>query len=257
MQSSIPFFNALAASYDAHFEAPHRRAYDDLAWEFIQPLLPAGPGRIIDAGCGIGRWAERLGALGHHVIGIEQAPAMAEMARARLPEDRFSLIEGSMEAVVLPKGQADLSLALGSLQYTPDPENMVQRLTQWTRVGGWIVVLVDSLVALVLELAASDKPDQGLRRLQTRIGTWDQGDHSADYHLFDRDRLVTAFRRAGLTGVCARGLLVGASAYGRRQLIERLTHSWDRQMLLERRFAQDPLLADLGKQLLVSGRREF
>jgi ubiquinone/menaquinone biosynthesis C-methylase UbiE len=159
MRSSISLFNTLAAGYDAHFEALHRRAYDDLAWEFVQPLLPAVPGCVIDAGCGVGRWAERLVALGHHIVGIEQAPAMADVARARLPTDRFELIEGSMEAVELPEGQADLVLALGSLQYTVDPEHMIERFARWTRVGGSVVVLVDSLVALVLELVAAGKTD--------------------------------------------------------------------------------------------------
>ena len=255
MRSSVPLYNALATSYDAHWEAPHRRAYDALAWELVHPLLPAVPGCVIDAGCGVGRWAERLVGLGHYVVGIEQAPAMARAARARLRTDRFELIEGSMEEVELPEGQADLTLALGSLQYARDPEQMIERLARWTRVGGSVVVLVDSLVALVLELVASAKRDEALQCLETRTGIWVQGEHCADNHQLDRDRLVKAFRRAGLSGIFAHGLLVGASALGRQQLIERLTHDWDGQMALERRLAESPLLVDLGKQLLVSGRR--
>jgi SAM-dependent methyltransferase len=261
MRSSIPLFDSLAAGYDAHFaEVPHRRAYDDLAWEYVQPLLPAVPGRVIDVGCGVGRWAERLVALGHSVVGIEQAPAMAEAARARLPTDRFKLIERSMEEVGVDDElfqQADLVLALGSLQYTIDPEHMIERFARWVRVGGSVVVLVDSLVALVLELVASGKPDEALQRLKSRRGIWVQGEQYADNHQLDRDRLVDAFHRAGLSAVSARGLLVSASAVGgRQQLIENLTRDWDVQMSLERRFAETPVLADLGKQLFVSGRRQ-
>ena len=32
MRPSAPLYDALAVDYDAHFAAPHRRAYDDLAW---------------------------------------------------------------------------------------------------------------------------------------------------------------------------------------------------------------------------------
>jgi SAM-dependent methyltransferase len=255
MRSSIPLYDALAPGYDAHWEAPHRRAYDDLAWEFVQPLLPATPGQVIDAGCGNGRWATRIVGLGHTVIGIEQAPAMAEAARSRLGTDRFRLIEGSMEEVDLPEGRADLVLALGSLQYTSDPEHMIGRLARWTRAGGAVVVLVDSQVALVLELMAAGRWEEALQCLETRMGTWVQGEESADNHQIDRDRLVDAFRRAGLSGIRARGLLVGASAFGRQRLMRGLTQDWDRQMALERRLADSFLLADLGKQLLVSGRR--
>lgn len=255
MKSSIPLYNALASDYGVHWEAPHRRAYDDLAWEFVRPLLPDSPGLVIDAGCGVGRWAKRIVGLGHTVIGIEQAPAMAEVARAGLAEDRFELIEGPMEEVDLPEGRADLVIALGSLQYTPDPEHMVGRLARWTRAGGAVAALVDSQVALVLELLAAGKREEALQRLETRMGTWIQGGESADNHQIDRDRLVDAFRRAGLSGIRARGLLVGASAFGLQRLVESLAQDRDRQMALERRLAESFLLADLGKQLLVSGRR--
>jgi hypothetical protein len=91
---------------------------------------------------------------------------------------------------------------------------MLQRLGQWTRPGGWFVVVVDSLIALVLELLAAGKEDEALLRLETRRGTWVQGDRQADYHLFDRDRLQRAFEDAGLVDIGVRGLLVGWSALG-------------------------------------------
>ncbi|MEO8289045.1 MAG: class I SAM-dependent methyltransferase [Chloroflexota bacterium] len=255
MRSSIPLYNALAADYDVHFEVPHRRAYDDLAWEFVLPFLPDTPGQIIDAGCGVGRWAERLVALGHYVIGIEQTPARAAAARNRWQTDRFRLVERSIEEVEPPEGEADLVLALGSLQYTLDPEQIIEYFAHWVSPGGSVVVLVDSLVALVLELIASGKDDEALVRLQSRMGTWVLDGQQADNHLFDRERLENAFRRASLTEVCSKGLLVGASALGRDELTGRLTNDWEAQLTLERTLAQSPLLADLGKQLLVSGRR--
>jgi SAM-dependent methyltransferase len=256
MRSSIPLYDALATSYDSHFQVLHRRAYDDLAWEYVQPLLPAGPGRIIDAGCGIGRWAQRFLALGHAVIGIEQATAMANAARARLADNpSFTLIEASMEEVDLPEGEADLVLALGSLQYSHDPQRMIERLAKWTKIGGSVFVLVDSLVALVLELLAVGKQEDALKSLQTRMGTWIQGDHIADNHQLDRDRLLKYFLDSGLIDVSVHGLLVGASAFGRARLVESLQFDWERQMTLERQLARNPLLADLGKQLLVFGRK--
>ena len=75
--ASSALYDSLASRYEEHFAVPYRRAYDDLAWELVQPLLPRVPGRIVDIGCGIGRWAGRLLDLGHHVVGIEPAPRMA------------------------------------------------------------------------------------------------------------------------------------------------------------------------------------
>src|SRR5207237_837238 len=77
---STELFDALAPGYDEHFRVAHRRAYDDLAWEIVERLLPEQPGTLIDAGCGIGRWVPRILALGHRVIGIEQSTEMARRA---------------------------------------------------------------------------------------------------------------------------------------------------------------------------------
>lgn len=250
----MPLYNALAPSYDQLFAVPHRRAYDDLAWELVEPLLPDASGRIVDVGCGIGRWARRLVDLGHFVVGIEQAPAMAAMARELVASGRFELHETPMEKAVLPERQADLVLAMGSLQYCADPEQTLQRLGRWARPGGWVIVLVDSLIALVLELLAAGKEDEALLRLETRRATWVQGKLQADYHLFNRDRLERAFEDAGLVDIRVRGLLVGWSALGREQMLRRLTDKRDRQMALERRLAGSDLLADVGKQLYVSAR---
>ena len=72
MRSSIPFYDAMAQELDtAFYDQPHRRAYDQLAWEQVSALLPPGAGTVVDAGCGAGRWIDRLLPLGYQVIGIE------------------------------------------------------------------------------------------------------------------------------------------------------------------------------------------
>jgi SAM-dependent methyltransferase len=252
MRDSVSLFEALAGDYDAHFAVPHRAAYDDLAWERVLAVLPEEAGVVVDAGCGTGRWAERLVAMGHYVIGVEQAPAMARAAFERGLGERFELHQASMEDVELDV-QADVVLAMGSLQYARDPEAMVARLAGWTRSGGTMLVLVDSLVALVVELLRDGRTEEALVRLHSRVGAWRQGDRNAELHLLDRARLEAAFAAAGLRNTRSSGLLVGASAIGRDALVSALGKDRDGQMELERQLAADPLLADLGKQLLVEG----
>jgi SAM-dependent methyltransferase len=258
MKSSIPLYDHLAPTYDAHFRVPHRAAYDELAWNLVKPLLPKEPGLIIDAGCGNGRWAVRLVGLGHQVIGIEQAPMMAAEARNRVAHN-FQLIEGPMETAedkVDLYRQADLVIALGSIQYTESPEAMIGNFSLWTKVGGWVAVLVDSLGALVLELINGDQTDEARDRLARRMGTWVLSDEfSADIHLFDSDRLVAAFTRFGLSNVSTHGLLVSASAMGVPRLTQRLTNDWHSQMTLEAHYAASPFLADFGKHVMVIGQR--
>jgi len=252
--ASAALYDALAPTYDQHFAVAHRNAYDDLAWELVQPLLPDPPGRIVDVGCGVGRWARRLVDMGHAVVGIEPAPAMAAVARERLTSACFELVEQLMEDACLAPRQADLVLAMGSLQYSEEPEQVLRRLAQWVRPGGAVAVLVDSLVALVLELLAAGKVDEALARLETRQGTWIQHGLRADCHLFDSARLRRAFEGAGLVDVEVRGLLVSWSGFGREGMLDRLDRDRARQMALERRLMGDRAVADLAKQLYASGR---
>jgi SAM-dependent methyltransferase len=253
MRPSQGLYSALAPTYEQHFEVPHRRAYDTLAWERVRRLLPER-GPIVDAGCGVGRWVDRLVEAGHTVIGIEQSPGMlAELRRA----DRlgFTLVPGSMETAELAEASAGMVMALGSLQYTTDPEATVRRFARWVRPGGRVVVLVDSLVALVIELLRDGRPAEATERLRTRMGVWRVDGQHADMHLLDAARLRRAFEDAGLTDVEVHGLLVTAAPLGRARLAEQLERDWDAQLALERELLADPAMTDIGKQLLATGRR--
>jgi SAM-dependent methyltransferase len=253
--SSIALFDGLASHYDDHFLVPHRSAYDELAWERVVELLPTAPGRIIDAGCGSGRWAARICSRGHRLLGIEAASAMVALARRRGLGDAFTIIEGSMELVDLPEGSADLVLAMGSVQYTEDPARTIRRLATWAKPGGWVCILVDSLVALVVELLRSGRQDEAARRMATRIGTFSQVGLEADHHLIDRTELEGLLVGGGLADVTVAGLIVSATIVGTERFSERLRLDHDRQMAHERELMQEPLLADLGKHLLATGRR--
>lgn len=71
--------------------------FDELAAEggdvhgevaFLRPLLGEG-GRVLDAGCGTGRVAQRLAEEGFEVTGVDADPAMLAVARERAPHVRW------------------------------------------------------------------------------------------------------------------------------------------------------------------------
>lgn len=262
MRPSQPLYDMLAPTYEEHFQVPHRRLYDLLAWERVLDLLPPpGPdtGPVIDAGCGVGRWARMLLDEGYRVIGIEQSPGMLAELEKRPVGPGFRLVRGSMSeadvASALRGERACAVVAMGSLQYTSDPAATVARLASWLAPDGVLAVLVDSLVGLVLELVGAGKVDEAAERMTTRRGVWRVDGQSADLHLLNRDALTSAFERAGLTDITSSGLLVEAAALGRDRLQESLTLDFDAMLARERHWASDPLLADVGKQLLVTGRQ--
>jgi ubiquinone/menaquinone biosynthesis C-methylase UbiE len=258
LRSSKALYDSLAPTYDEHYRVPHRRAYDDLAWTLCTAALPPPPAVVVDLGCGVGRWAERLVSSGYTVVGIEPSPKMAEHAAARLAAwagGAFTLMRAPVEEVDLPAESVDAVLAIGSLQYTDDPAATLRRAAQWMRPGATLCVLVDSLQALVLELLAAGRHAEALQRLDSRRGTWHVAGTEADLHLFDQAGLRSAAVDAGIDVVQVAGLLVGASAYGRQELSRRLLADYEGTMAAERALAAVPAVADLGKQLLMIGRR--
>jgi SAM-dependent methyltransferase len=258
LRSSSALYDSLAPTYEEHYRVPHRRAYDDLAWSFCLAALPPPPAVVVDLGCGVGRWAERLLSSGYAVVGIEPSPRMAEHAAARLSGGaggEFTLMRAPVEEVDIASGSVDAVLAIGSLQYTDDPAATLRRVAQWMRPGAALCVLVDSLQALVLELLAAGRHAEAMERLDSRRGTWCVAGVEADLHLFDQAALRSAAAAAGIDVVRVAGLLVGASAHGREELNRRLLADYEGTLAAERALACVPAIADLGKQLLMVGRR--
>ena len=84
----------------ARWDADRPRTLIERAWlERFLALAPAG-GRVLDLGCGMG---EPLGAFlagrGMRVTGVDSAPALLDLARARLPDQEW--VHGDMRTLDL------------------------------------------------------------------------------------------------------------------------------------------------------------
>lgn len=255
-KDSAALYDAFAPDYDAVFAEPnHRKAYDSVAWHYVERSLPQTPGLIVDVGCGTGRWIGRLLSRGHRVIGVEQSPEMAKLLRSKQFGPGFELISRDMEAVHLEPASADFVMAMASVQYTKDPAAMIRRFAEWVKPGGSVSVMVDSLVALVLELIRMGKPDEALLRLRTGRGVFTFGSEQADLHLFDSAALQSLLAEAGLVEIVCHGLLVTSSAWGREGCSKAMAADEAGFLELERGLSGHPAMADAGKHLIASGRR--
>jgi SAM-dependent methyltransferase len=255
-QDSAALYDAFAAEWDACFDAAnHRNAYDLLAWEYVTRFLPPAPAAIVDVGCGTGRWCGKLLSLGHHVVGIEQAPEMIKVLAAKGFGPRLTLIAGSMETVRLPPASADIVLAIGSVQYARDPARMIRRFASWAKPGGRVLVCVDSLVALILELVSLHKVEEALRILHTGRGVFTHGGKIADLHVYDRRTMESYFTAAGLIELDCRGLLLSMSAFGRDRCAHAIASDRAGFLDSERKLAEFPATADIGKHIILCGRR--
>src|SRR5258708_20096629 len=57
----------------------------------LEPWLNVGPGtRVLDVGCGVGRWSRLLAARGAEVLGVDLSPTMIAQAQHRAPAERVA-----------------------------------------------------------------------------------------------------------------------------------------------------------------------
>ena len=111
----------------------------------LAPWLKVSPGaRILDVGCGVGRWSRLLATRGAKVTGVDISPTMIEEARRRALDDgvadrcHFAVSDISALAV---EGEFDLVLGVTVLQHILDPgalraalEGMVARVAPTGRM---------------------------------------------------------------------------------------------------------------------------
>jgi SAM-dependent methyltransferase len=114
----------------------------------LAPWLRVSPGsRVLDVGCGVGRWSRLLAARGATVTGVDISPTMIDEARRRAREEgidarcRFDVSDVSELEV---EGEFDLILGVTVLQHILDPDALRAALVAMgSRVatGGRIVLL--------------------------------------------------------------------------------------------------------------------
>lgn len=130
-------YRAHAADWDARrprmlFEAP---------WlDRLAAAMPPGP--LLDLGCGAGDpIARRFLEAGRAVLGLDAAPEMLALARARLPQGRWIL--GDMRHLDRPERFAGILSWDASFHLTPaEHRALLPRLARHLRPGGALLLTV-------------------------------------------------------------------------------------------------------------------
>jgi SAM-dependent methyltransferase len=106
------------------------------------------PGRLLDVGCGKGRFLAAASAAGWEVLGIEFAPASAEAARAAYGVE---VVVGDFPELPL-EGSFDAVTMWHVLEHLSDPSAALARAADLLRPGGRIVVSVPNIDSLQARL---------------------------------------------------------------------------------------------------------
>jgi SAM-dependent methyltransferase len=159
----------------------------------IAELAEVGPGdRVVDVGCGPGRFLREAAERGATAVGVDPSSQMRRLATWRTPaslRDAIRVTDGTAERLPLEGGEATVAWAVASFHHWTDPAAGLAELRRVLRPGGRL---------LIAERLA--RPGGWF---QHHALTWEQGQD-----------LVAQAERAGFTDVAAL-----RPSLGRRQLL--------------------------------------
>jgi SAM-dependent methyltransferase len=110
------------------------RLLDGTGW---RPDELAGE-RILEVGCGAGRFTEVLLALGAEPSSVDYSSAADACLENCGGDPRLTVVQADLFALPFPKGSYDRVFCYGVLQHTPDPRGAFLRLVEYARPGGLV-----------------------------------------------------------------------------------------------------------------------
>ena len=97
--------------------------------------------RVLEAGCGAGRFTELLVNAGALVHSIDLSAAAVDTNRRNIGTPaNYAVAQADIRALPFPAGAFDMVLCLGVLQHTPSPEQSLGALWRMLAPGGLLVV---------------------------------------------------------------------------------------------------------------------
>ena len=131
-----PLFGGHARDWAETWEGP--RGWGTPVYEHVLDRAKIGSGtRVLDCGCGAGRFARMAADRGASVAGIDAAEGLIEFAAERTPEGEFRV--GDLEELPWPEDSFDVVTGFSAFQFADDK---VQALTEARRVSGGSVAVV-------------------------------------------------------------------------------------------------------------------
>ena len=172
------FFERVAGDWDTMRLA----YYDERVIEKMAEVSGVGEAsEVADVGTGTGFVAAGIAPRVGRVIGIDNAPAMLEVARENLRSlgaSNVDLLIGEVRRLPLEDGSVDAAFANMVLHHAEDPASMLREMARVVRPGG--------TVAITDEVA--------------HPYAWMREEHADVWLGFERDRVAGYFAAAGLEG---------------------------------------------------------
>lgn len=253
-------YDKLAADYDAKEVGPRWEVYDHVTWETVAPWLPLPGARVLDAGAGSGKFAQRFLARGDEVTLLDPSAEMLRIAegkvRSRFPAAKAHFVQGGIERMDFPDGAFDFVFCEGDpLSYCIATHREAAReLLRVLRPGGGFYVSVDNAWMGVLGFLARGEAGRAYAAAERGVS---MDPYGMPTHAFTVPELRRVLEDAGAGEVRVSGKVVLINFLPEEGLKAYLASPEHRPRLLalEVALAADPGMAGLAGHLHAVGRK--
>lgn len=126
-----------AAAYDAWFDRPWGRYAFAVESAAVRRALDVREGyRVLDAGCGTGRFSIAMAQDGASVVGLDRDAAALRIAMLRAG----AVVAGDASRLPFADETFDSCIAVTLCEFVAQPEQVVKELARVTRPGGRVVI---------------------------------------------------------------------------------------------------------------------
>jgi ubiquinone/menaquinone biosynthesis C-methylase UbiE len=134
---TVEGYDKWAPTYDAE-RNPLITLEEDITLDFISDVKNQ---KVLDIGCGTGRYCKLLAKRGAKVVGIDPSPRMLEFANRKItPDCRFELHLGKLEDVEFPCNHFDVIVSALTLGHIPQLEPVIRELSRLLKNRGRLIV---------------------------------------------------------------------------------------------------------------------
>ncbi|MEA3367741.1 MAG: class I SAM-dependent methyltransferase, partial [Planctomycetota bacterium] len=106
-----------------------------------------GEGRLLDFGCGVGKYVAQMRAAGWNAEGMDLVPEPVRVGR----EAGLTAHQGSLPGAALEAGRFDAVTLRATLEHVPSPLATLRTARHLLRTGGYLMVIVPNFASLAAD----------------------------------------------------------------------------------------------------------
>jgi SAM-dependent methyltransferase len=250
-----------AARKECKTQDPVSKLYHDSWWGYIQPLLSElVHGRILEAGCGTGRWAEHLVPMGFDLVLSDLSPNMLAKARAYAEKKGFAHGVSFEELDVcnlhsLESDSFDMIISTGEpITLCNDPEQAIIEYCRVVRPGGYVLCDAGNRYRKAYDSFAQSHSGRAAQIIET--GEYEM-DNNMTLHLLGPSELTRILDRQNMELLTLAGItpMFSFPPDERQKKAMEDEATYQAMVTIAREYAQRPEVVALSSRLIAVARK--